>query len=146
MESQIACNSERVQLLDKFMQALPNLATPMRAVQEEVYKEGALSIKVKRLIAMAIALSAGRTKLTLGPYLITEFIGQGGMGQVFKAVHDVMGRQCAVKVLPLDKLTKESRDSFIHEIRVQAELDSPYVVRAYDAGKDGKVHEGNKES
>ncbi len=85
-------------------------------------------------------LSAGRTKLTLGPYLITEFIGQGGMGQVFKGVHDVMGRQCAVKVLPLDKLTEESRASFIHEIRVQAELDSPYVVRAYDAGRDGKVH------
>jgi serine/threonine protein kinase len=62
------------------------------------------------------------------------------MGQVFKGVHDVMGRQCAVKVLPLDKLTTESRASFIHEIRVQAELDSPYVVRAYDAGRDGKVH------
>lgn len=85
-------------------------------------------------------LSAGRTKLNLGPYLITEFIGQGGMGQVFKGVHDVMGRQCAVKILPLDKLTEESRASFIHEIRVQAELDSPYIVRAYDAGKDGKVH------
>ncbi len=85
-------------------------------------------------------LRAGRTKLNLGPYLITEFIGQGGMGQVFKAVHDVMGRQCAVKVLPLDKLTEESRQSFIHEIRVQAELDSPFMVRAYDAGKDGKVH------
>lgn len=84
-------------------------------------------------------LSAGRTKLHLGPYLITEFIGQGGMGQVFKAVHEVMGRQCAVKVLPLEKLTAESHLSFLHEIRVQAELDSPYVVRAYDAGKDGKV-------
>lgn len=85
-------------------------------------------------------LSAGRTKLNLGPYLITEFLGQGGMGQVFKAIHHVMGRQCAVKVLPLDKLTPESRRSFMHEIRLQAELDSPYVVRAFDAGKDGKVH------
>ncbi len=85
-------------------------------------------------------LSAGRTKLTLGPYLITEFIGQGGMGQVFKGVHNVMGRQCAIKVLPLAKSNAESRASFMHEIRVQAELDSPYVVRAYDAGKDGKVH------
>lgn len=84
-------------------------------------------------------LKAGRTKLNLGPYLITEFIGQGGMGQVFKAVHNVMGRQCAVKVLPLSKATEESRASFMQEIRVQAELDSPYVVRAYDAGKDGKV-------
>jgi len=85
-------------------------------------------------------LHAGRTKLTLGPYLITDWIGQGGMGQVFKAVHKVMGRQCAVKVLPLEKSTAESREAFAHEIRVQAGLDCPYVVRAFDAGSDGNVH------
>ncbi len=85
-------------------------------------------------------LMAGRTKLTLGPYLITEWIGQGGMGQVFKAVHRVMGRVCAVKVLPLEKATEEARLSFIREIRLQAGLDCPYLVRAYDAGQDGNVH------
>jgi len=85
-------------------------------------------------------LQAGRSKLTLGPYLITDWIGQGGMGQVFKAVHNVMGRECAVKVLPLEKSTPESRDAFRREIRVQAGLDSPYVVRAFDAGHDGNVH------
>jgi serine/threonine protein kinase len=85
-------------------------------------------------------LHAGRTKLTLGPYLITDWIGQGGMGQVFKAVHNVMGRQCAVKVLPIEKSTELSRDSFAREIRLQAGLDCPYVVRAFDAGQDGNVH------
>lgn len=85
-------------------------------------------------------LHAGRTKLTLGPYLITDWIGQGGMGQVFKAVHNVMGRECAVKVLPLEKSTALSRDSFAREIRLQAGLDCPYVVRAFDAGRDGNVH------
>ncbi len=85
-------------------------------------------------------LLAGRGKLTLGPYLITEWIGQGGMGQVFKAVHTVMGRESAVKVLPLEKSTPESRESFQREIRLQAGLDCPYLVRAYDAGRDGNVH------
>ncbi len=85
-------------------------------------------------------LRAGRGKLTLGPYLITDWIGQGGMGQVFKAVHTVMGRESAVKVLPLEKSTQESRDSFRREIRLQAGLDCPYLVRAYDAGHDGNVH------
>ena len=85
-------------------------------------------------------LRAGRTKMNLGPYLITDFIAQGGMGQVFKGVHDVMGRECAVKVLPLEKLNKESRESFMREVRLQAGLDSPYIVRAFDAGKDGQVH------
>lgn len=85
-------------------------------------------------------LRVGRGKLTLGPYLITDWIGQGGMGQVFKAVHTVMGRQSAVKVLPIEKSTAESRESFLREIRLQAGLDCPYLVRAYDAGHDGNVH------
>ncbi len=85
-------------------------------------------------------LMMGRTKFSLGPYLITDWIGQGGMGQVFKAVHRVMGRICAVKVLPLGKATEESRNSFIREIRLQAGLDCAYLVRAYDAGQDGNVH------
>jgi eukaryotic-like serine/threonine-protein kinase len=85
-------------------------------------------------------LFEGRSKLNLGPYLITDFIGQGGMGMVFKAVHQVMGRECAVKVLPLAKSTAESREGFVREIRLQAKLDCEYLVRAYDAGQDGNVH------
>lgn len=85
-------------------------------------------------------LKAGRTKLNLGPYIITDWIGQGGMGQVFKAVHEMMGRESAVKVLPLSKATPESIANFRREIRMQANLDHPNLVRAYDAGEDGNVH------
>ena len=85
-------------------------------------------------------LIAGRTKLSLGSYLIKDWIGQGGMGQVFKAEHQVMGRVCAIKVLPLSKSTDHAIESFMREIRVQANLDHPNLVRAYDAGKDGNVH------
>jgi serine/threonine protein kinase len=85
-------------------------------------------------------LLEGRTKLNLGPYVITDWIGQGGMGQVFKAVHQLMGRECAVKVLPLTRATQEARDNFRREIRMQAGLDCPYLVRAFDAGQDGNVH------
>lgn len=82
----------------------------------------------------------GRNKLNLGPYLVTDFIGQGGMGQVFKAVHNVMGRECAVKILPVHKSTPEAISNFNREIRTQAKLDHPNLVRAYDAGQDGSVH------
>ena len=85
-------------------------------------------------------LKEGRTKLSLGPYQITDWIGQGGMGQVYKGVHQIMGRECAVKVLPRDKSTSESRAAFRREIRLQAGLDCPYLVRAFDAGRDGSVH------
>lgn len=85
-------------------------------------------------------LMTGRTKLNLGPYLITDWIGQGGMGQVFKCVHQMLGRVSAIKVLPLHKTTPEAIENFRREIRAQAKLDHPNLVRAFDAGEDGNVH------
>ena len=65
MESQIKLNDERMELLDKFKQALPDLMVPEYAALDVVYKDGALSSKVKRLIALAIALRAGCTNCIL---------------------------------------------------------------------------------
>ena len=51
-----------------------------------------------------------------------------------------MGRESAVKVLPLTKATPEAITNFTREIRTQAQLDHTNLVRAYDAGHDGNVH------
>ena len=88
----------------------------------------------------AAQLSQGRSKLNLGPYLITDWLGQGGMGQVFKAVHSMMGREVAIKVLPQEKSTPQAIARFTHEIRAQAQLDHENLVRAFDAGHDGNVY------
>jgi len=85
-------------------------------------------------------LKTGRTKFNLGPYIISDWVGQGGMGQVFKCVHEVLGRESAIKVLPLDKTTDYSISNFHREIKLQAKMDHPNLVRAFDAGKDGKIH------
>ena len=85
-------------------------------------------------------LKLGRTRFSLGPYNIVDAIGVGGMGQVFKAEHAMMGRIVAVKVLPRSKATPDSIQHFAHEIRAQARLDHPNLVRAYDAGHDGNVY------
>ncbi len=85
-------------------------------------------------------LLSGYTKLTLAQYRILEPIGHGGMGDVFKAEHMVMGRIVAVKVLPASKATPEAMASFMHEIRSQARLNHENLVQAFDAGKDGGVY------
>lgn len=85
-------------------------------------------------------LKAGLTKLNLGPYVITDWLGQGGMGQVFVAVHQMMERTVAIKVLPQSKSTPVAIASFTREIQTQAKLDHPNLVRAYDAGHDGNVY------
>ena len=56
MESQLESEAEHVKLFDKLRQALPDLMAGEAAVVKGVYKDGALSHKVKRLIALGIAL------------------------------------------------------------------------------------------
>ena len=98
-------------------------------------------VKMKVITAyQADQLLSGRKKLKLGAYVITDWIGQGGMGQVFKAIHEMLGRESAIKVLPLHKNTPDSIANFRREIVAQAKLDHPNLVRAFDAGEDGNVH------
>jgi serine/threonine protein kinase len=88
----------------------------------------------------AAMLKAGRVKFSLGPYQIIDAIGQGGMGQVFRAEHKLMGRVVAIKVLPRHRSTPEAIASFNREIRAQAQFDHENLVHAYDAGHDGNVN------
>ncbi len=85
-------------------------------------------------------LKVGRSKFHLGPYQVIDSIGQGGMGQVFKAEHRLMGRIVAIKVLPRHRSTPDAIASFTREIRAQAQLDHENLVRAFDAGHDGNVY------
>jgi serine/threonine protein kinase len=85
-------------------------------------------------------LKVGRAKFNLGPYQVIDSIGQGGMGQVFKAEHRLMGRIVAIKVLPRHRSTPEAIASFTREIRAQAQFDHQNLVRAFDAGHDGNVY------
>ena len=65
MEKQLELDAERRRLVGKFAEAIPNVAPSEFALLEEVYKDGALSRKVKELIAMAIGLRAGCTNCIL---------------------------------------------------------------------------------
>ncbi|MCH2131425.1 MAG: serine/threonine protein kinase [Pirellulaceae bacterium] len=88
----------------------------------------------------AAQLRSGQKKFHLKDYRIVDFIGKGGMGQVFRAVHELMGREVAIKVLPRERCTPEAIQNFSREVHNQAKLDHPNLVRAFDAGHDGNVY------
>lgn len=80
-------------------------------------------------------LFAGRGKeLRFDRYVIMDLIGQGAMGEVFKARHRIMGRVVALKTI-LPEIASKPRAimRFDREIRMVSRLDHPNVVRAYDA-------------
>ncbi len=85
-------------------------------------------------------LRHGRTKFTLGPYRILDAVGHGGMGYVFKGEHSLLGRIEAIKVLPKTQMHPASIAAFCREIRAQAQLDHPNLVRLSYADKDGETY------
>src|SRR6476620_1494039 len=69
-------------------------------------------------------LLAGRTDgFQLGQYRVLEELGRGGMGRVYKAVHQTMGRFVALKLLAPDLTkTEKARTLFLREVRAAAKL------------------------
>ncbi len=76
-----------------------------------------------------------------GRYRIVRLLGQGGMGAVYLAQHQHLGKQVALKVLSSQHLfTAEFAERFLRELRMVGQLDHPHVVEASDGGQhDGTI-------
>jgi len=76
--------------------------------------------------------------LPLGHYRLVEKLGVGGMGEVWRARHQLLARPCAVKLIRSELLGESGRktaiDRFRLEARAIAHLTSPNTVRLYDFG------------
>jgi serine/threonine protein kinase len=77
-----------------------------------------------------VSLSAGHR---LGAYEILSPLGAGGMGEIYRARDTRLGREVAIKVLPADRLTDESRRRrFVQEARAASALNYPNIVTIYE--------------
>jgi serine/threonine-protein kinase len=77
----------------------------------------------------------------LGPYTLADKIGQGAMGEVYRARHELLGRWCAIKLLSGD-VTERELTRFEREIRSTARLSHPNTVSIFDCGRaaDGTLY------
>jgi WD40 repeat protein/serine/threonine protein kinase len=80
-------------------------------------------------------------QLVLGSYVLLQRLGEGGMGAVFKARHQKLGRLVALKLIRKERLSSpDMLKRFQREIRAAAQLTHPNVVRAYDADVVGGTY------
>jgi serine/threonine protein kinase/tetratricopeptide (TPR) repeat protein len=74
----------------------------------------------------------------IGRYRVLGPLGAGGMGVVYAAFDETLGRRVAVKLLPVEfTADQDRRHRFEREARVTGQLNHPHIVPIYDAVLDG---------
>ncbi|HUE69932.1 MAG TPA: tetratricopeptide repeat protein [Pirellulaceae bacterium] len=77
----------------------------------------------------------------LGDYRIVREIGRGGMGIVYEAVQESLGRKVALKVLPKQLIGDDSRQArFDREARAAARLHHTNIVPVFGVGQECGLH------
>jgi serine/threonine protein kinase len=78
----------------------------------------------------------------LGPYQLEVLLGEGGMGQVFRARDTRLGRLVAIKVIRKESAGQgDFRQRFQREAQATAALNHPHICTLYDVGEqDGSPY------
>src|SRR5512144_1740919 len=73
----------------------------------------------------------------VGKFKIVGKLGQGAMGEVFRALDPVLGREVAIKVVT-GKLSEDerARERFQREAQAAATLNHPNIITVYDFGEE----------
>ena len=79
--------------------------------------------------------------LLVGPYVVLDKLGEGGMGKVFRARHARLDRTVALKVMRPHLMTRPTtRGRYEREVQAIGKLDHPNIVRVDTAGESGGKH------
>lgn len=81
------------------------------------------------------------TGTQLGDYRIVREIGRGGMGVVYEAIEESLGRRVALKLLPITTTSRPDQlQRFKREARAAARLEHPNIVPVYGVGQHDTQH------
>src|SRR5438874_11305239 len=121
--------AERIAAVVGDAAALPR--EPLKAAATLIHKGLITKFQAEQLLL-------GRHKgFLLGPHVVLDLLGRGGMGAVYLAEHQGLHRKVAIKVMvaPRDDDQRLANERFLREARAAAALDHPNIVRIFDVAR-----------
>ena len=120
-------------------------------VHPELISKVLVQLTSPALVAVAFAYYAARVVFGLarelssarqmGTYRLTQQLGKGGMGEVWRAEHEMLARPAAIKLIRADlagtvdpSSSKPYLQRFQREVQATANLRSPHTIEVYDYG------------
>ncbi len=134
------CRQGESPTVEEYVRAHPDLADEIRELFPTIAAlERAKSGSGRPPTSSGISGGVDRTHL--GDYRLLREIGRGGMGLVYEAEQESLGRRVAVKVLPRDLLADAKQtDRFEREARTAAKLHHTNIVPIFGVGEQDGYH------
>jgi predicted ATPase len=105
-----------------------------REVERLLRSEGSLTAEMS--LAGGDAAAEFSPGSRIGPYHLEALLGEGGMGQVFRARDTRLGRPVAIKLIRADRAQRgDFQIRFQREARATAALNHPHICTLYDVGE-----------
>ncbi len=122
--------------------ALPAESISVAVLVVPPFLSAAIAVLPARLIReLGQAVKKARE---IGAYRLGKLLGEGGMGQVFHATHQLLARPAAVKLIRTDNIkgvsaetARTAMERFRREAAAAAGLTSPHTIALYDFGPTG---------
>jgi serine/threonine protein kinase/tetratricopeptide (TPR) repeat protein len=126
--------------VEEYAERYPQWADELRSVLPAVEMLEQLKPRREDIAGPTTAVTAGALPQRVGEYRIIREIGRGGMGVVYEAEQETLGRRVAIKVLPAHLLANDLlRARFIREANAAGRLHHTNIVPVFGVGEcDGQ--------
>jgi serine/threonine protein kinase/WD40 repeat protein len=146
--SDLSSASSSDQVLAEFLREYEAAEDPQAVLRRYCEDHPSLKEELTDLVSLGEQVDQSRPSIEaeavqpgdlLGEFRIVRKISQGGMGEIYEALQESLGRPVAIKTIRRGRLSPGARARFLREQRVLARLHQTHIVPIHTAGQSGPL-------